>query len=190
MLSWYFIRITSDFTSKKLLSQLFTEPYLISKEYSKRMKLHYHIVHQTTMSKDQLKTLIYDHLPSEAKKGIHTLKIDLVGDTQTDLETACTYTVKDGDFIYSEFFTELIDKFVENSYEKTIPYPRALKSLISEYTEDIEYNRIDWHKLRVKIAILRAKYGLNIFKANIYALVLSVQIRHNHNVAEELFSCS
>jgi len=110
------------------------------------------------------------------------------GDTQTDLHKACTYTVKDGDFVYSEFFNELIDKFVENSFSKPTPYPRALAKLISETTEDVDYNRIDFNQLKIQIAILRSTYQLEIYKSKIDALVLSVQISLNHNVASELFS--
>lgn len=186
-MKWYFIRITSDSTSKHSLSQLFPEPWLISKEYSKRMKLHYHILTQSPLSKDDLKNLIYDHLPEDTPRGIHTLKVDLVGETVADFETAATYTVKDGDFIYSEYFADKIETYVANSYQKQMPYPKALKKLISE-TTDNEFFKIDWRKLKVNIAILRSKYGLEIYKSKIEAQVLSIQISMNENIAEELFS--
>lgn len=184
---WYFIRITSDNTDKQRLSQLFQEPFLIGKEYSRRMKLHYHIVHQSPLSKDEIKDKVYNHLPDTAPRGIHTLKVDIIGDTQADLDTACTYTVKDGDYIYSAFFQDKIEEYVAQSFKKQEPYPKALKKLIDEET-DHEYSKIDWNKLKVNIAILRSNYGLEIYKSRIEALVLSIQISLNNNVAHELFS--
>lgn len=131
--------------------------------------------------------MIYDFLPDDAPKGIHTLKVDKIGETQADFDTACTYTVKDGDIIHSEYFNAKIKDYVENSYEKSEKYTVALRKLIQETTDD-EYWKIDWRKLKIKIAILKAKYGHEVYKSKIEAQVLSIQISMNQNIAEELFS--
>lgn len=186
MTPWYFTRITSDLTSKQKLSELLNEPYLISKEYSKRMKLHYHCVHQSKLTLENLKDQIYQHLPN-APKGIHTLKIDPIGPLPSDLDTACTYTVKDSDYIYSSYFEPKIQQYLDNSYSKPKPYPTALKTLIEEHT-DKDYQLINFTNLKIQIAILRSQYHLEIYKSKIEALVLSIQISLNHNVAQQLFS--
>lgn len=184
---WYFIRFTSDSSSKEELAALLGPPYIISKEYSRRMKLHYHIIHESSLTKEELKNLIYNEYPDEPK-GVCTLKVDVIGPTEKDLQTSSSYTVKDGDYIYSSFFTSTIEEIVANSYKKPQPYPTALKELI-EKTTDTDYDKVDWRKLKVDIAILRSEYRLEIWKSRIEALVLSIQIGMNYNVAEELFSC-
>lgn len=150
------------------------------------MKLHYHIVTQSSLSIDEMRKMIYDFLPDDAPRGIHTLKVDKIGDTEADFDTACTYTVKDGDYIHSQYFAHKIEDYAANSYQKQIPYPAALTKLIDEHTDD-EYEKIDWRDLVVKIVILRSRYprmGANTFQ--VIELVKSIRVSLNNNYAEEL----
>lgn len=183
---WYFTRITTDNTSKQQLADLLGPVYLVSKEYSRRQKLHYHIVHQTSLTKDEIKELVYSTFPNEPK-GVSTLKIDTIGPTLEDWEQVSTYTVKNGDFIHSPEFADKINTFVDNSYIKPECYKTQLKSLISNVTED-EYEKINWHRLKIDLAILRASFHMEVYKSKIEALVLAIQIDMNANIAEDLFS--
>lgn len=182
---WFFIRITTDNTTKEELAELFGQPYIISKEYSRRMKLHYHILWSTDLNKTQIQEKVYNAFPDEPR-GVQTLKVDELQETFSDLQRAGSYTVKDGDFIYSEFFNDKIEEIIVNSFKKTKPYTTALKELIEQHTSK-EYEKINWLRLKIDIAILRSEYHLEVYKSKIEALVLSVQISMNHNVAEELF---
>lgn len=183
-MTWYFIRITTDNSSKKHLSTIFPPPYLISKEYSKRMKLHYHIVHQTDLVKDDIKTLVYTTFP-DAPKGIHTLKIDVIGSTPEDLDTSCTYTVKDKDFIYSPYFEPKIQEYIDNSYSKPTNYTAQVKLLIAQHT-DCEYHRINWRTLKAEIMILQSSFPLMpVYESKIDAIILGIKIGLNNNIAYE-----
>lgn len=184
---WFFIRYSTDNSSKEQLADLVGTPYLISKEYSKRMKLHYHILCNLDLNVKQVKELFYGH-DTSLGKGMKTLKVDEVGPTQEDFDKAATYTVKDGDFIYSGIDDSHIERYTAESYSKLLPYTTALKELIQRHTSDTEYEKICFYQLAVDIAILRSQYGLEVYKSKIDALILSIKISLNHNVAYELFS--
>lgn len=185
MSQWYFIRFTSDNTSKQSLADFLGTPFLISKEYSRRMKLHYHVVHQSSLNKEQLKNMFYDKFPDEPR-GVATLKIDTIGDTLEDWEKVSTYTVKDGDFIHSIEFDERISTFIENSYKKPQSYGIQLKEIIDQTTEE-EYHKVNWQKLKRQIMLLRAEFHLEIYVSKIEALVLSIQVSMNNNLVENYF---
>lgn len=186
-MNWFFTRLTTDSTNKENISQIVGTPFLISKEYSKRMRLHYHILHRSEKTKEQIREMFYDAFPDEPK-GTQTLMVLEVGPTIQDWEKVGTYTVKDGDYIHTEEFNDYIEKFKENSFQKAKPYNQALKELIESST-DYEYKDVNWNLLGVKMAILRSEYHLEVYRSKIDALLLSIQISLDNNVAYELFSC-
>lgn len=180
---WYFIRYTSDTTSLQALSELLGSDYLISEEHSKRHRLHYHILYKSDASLDEVKNLFYSF---EGKpRGNPTLNVKII-DFDDFIKTGA-YTVKDGMYIYSESLQPYIAQIVDASYQAPPPYNTAINQLIENYTDN-EYHQINWQQLKIDIAILRAQYHLEIYRSKIEALVLSIQISMNHNVAIELFS--
>lgn len=183
---WYFIRLTVD-TTLESLSSLFSPVFLISKEFSKRGREHFHIVHSSEKTKDEMKELIYNRF-SSAPKGNRTLRIDLVGDSLNDWEQVSTYTVKDGEFIHSVEFDAYIERFVANSFQKKT-YTEELKEM-KDSLFDKQYlpAGLNWVEVKRDIARLKARYGHEVYPYKIEALVLSWQIDLNPAKANELFS--
>lgn len=185
-MTWYFIRLTTDNTTKNKIAEKIGEPFLISVEKSQRNVEHYHIVHKSSLSKEQLKIPMYEIDPTRPK-GPTTLQIDIIGNTLEDWEKVSTYTVKDGDFIHCKYFDNYIEKFISNSFTKQKPYKQAIKILIEDVTEQ-EYNRINWQQVKRDIMILRSQYiGMDTYTSKIEAMVLTIQVRMNQNVAYEKF---
>lgn len=180
-MSWYFIRLTTDLITKEALAYWLGEPYLISKEYSRRMKLHYHILWRSNFDKNQIKDMFYTKFPDEPR-GVRTLKVDLVANTDEDLDQAATYTVKDDDYIYSDFFDDRIDQYVQNAFTKETPTQKIHRII----EEELENDRPNFVQLSKQIIQIKADAGLEIYSSKIEALVLSAMCRHDANVTERV----
>lgn len=175
---WYFVRWTSDYETKESIASKLPSHYLIAKEYSKREKLHYHIV-MDHPDPHLSSTWFYERFKYE-KKGMSTCKIDVVGPTDYDLDRCSTYTVKDNDYIHSSFFEgDRIKLYVANAYEK----PSTVTAKIEEAIEDeIENDNPNWKNLWKSIARIKSEYGLEVYPNKITARVLGVMIIHDrHN---------
>lgn len=179
----YFIRWSSDYTSKEEIAALLpSDSYIISKEYSRRMRLHYHILTQFPFGKDLVQQWFYDNLRHD-RKGIPTLKVDVVGPTQEDFDKSAIYTVKDGDFVFSPNYRDSIDRYVAESYQKSEAVGLQIGRLIRELDE---VDRPDYKQLFVDIVLIKANAGLEIYPNKISALVLGTMISKDNNVAYEL----
>lgn len=175
---WYFIRLTYPDTTKQDVSKILGPPYLVSQEYSKRNKLHYHILTKTDLEKDDLKKVFYNKFP-DAPHGVSTLKVDIVGDTIEDWEKVGTYTVKDGDYIHTPEFDEYIKKFVENSFTKQTPTQHINKII----NEEVAKLNPDWKALAQSVIHLRAFYELPINLKQINDAILSAMVRRDPDLA-------
>lgn len=179
---WYFIRWTSDDTNKQQIADLF-ENYIVSREYSRRQKLHYHIVANSSLDKEQLKEYMYSNLTHKTR-GVCTLKIDIVGPTEEDLDKCSTYSVKDDDYIYSSFFEDRIENYVANSYSKDLTPTVRIQEAIRYQLE--EKDTPNYTQLWREIAFIKADAGHEIYPNKISALILSVQLRANPDCVEDL----
>lgn len=183
---WYFCRWTSDYESKESIASKMPSHYLISKEYSRREKLHFHIVmfHEDPRLTSQW---FYDNFKHE-RKGMSVCKVDAVGPTDRDLDQVSTYTVKDNDFIHSDFFSgDRIKKYVANSYEKPSTVTAKIQQAIDE---ELEEDIPNWRELWKTIARIKSEFGLEVYPNKITARVLGVMILHDiHNdILEDLVS--
>ncbi len=169
---WFFIRWTSDYTTKEELARKFKR-YVVSKEYSKRSKLHYHLVVDIDLeSKTDVQNFMYDNFKHD-RRGICTLKVDVVGPHDHDLSQCSTYTVKDGDYIFSEFFADKIEKYVANSHAK----PTTVVARVQEAIDfELENDTPNYRNMWMDIARIKSEAGLEVYPNKISARVLGVMI--------------
>lgn len=181
---WYFIRWTSDIeTLDSIKTKFLGQEYLISKEYSRRNKLHFHIVLESNLeTKPEINDWMYANFAHE-KKGVSTLFTKVVGPSIADLDTVTTYSVKDNDFIHSTFFDSRIQKYIDNSYQKPTTIKQAYKDLISECLDD---ERPNFKQLWVDLVLARSSRHMEVYPTKITALVLGVMINEDNNIAYEL----
>lgn len=186
---FWFVRISSDRTSKEQLVELLKiEKYILSKEYSKKSRLHYHIIAEfPTESPEELRATIYTQIADVAHhtsrggksiKGTQTLDIKPIGNTDEDFFKAACYTVKDKDYIFSGFSKEQIEEYVANSFQKEETPTQQIKNIIEAEKERsmLPHQSFDSHNVYTKILLVKSKFGLEVHKNKISALVLSAYI--------------
>lgn len=179
----YFIRWTPLTITKKdffnYLKLSFDE-VLVSEEYSKRDKRHFHALVYTatiqTLTKDALREKMYADLLEEGqKKGVCTLDIKIP--PPEDLDLVATYTVKDNDFLHTIGFADKMHQYISNSYTKSTP-SEQIKLKIEQSLED---EHPDFYQLAWDITEIKADAGHGIYPSKIEATVLGVMIQHNKN---------
>lgn len=178
----YFIRWTPNGLphTKETMKLLCPNAYVIAEELSKRQKKHFHIVMDSPLSKSELKDFFYTKLQPE-HKGPRSLQIDII---THDIDKTITYTIKDGDYIYSKNYSDAhMQTLYDDSYQKTLTYADSRRELVSYYLED---DRPKYKNLYVELLILRSKFSLEIYPHKLDAYILSLQISTDHNVANQI----
>lgn len=117
------------------------------------------------------------------RKGVPTLFTRVVGPTAADLDTVTTYSVKDNDYIHSQFFDSRISRYVENSFVKPSTIKQAFKDLINECLEE---ERPNFKQLWVDLVLARANRYMEIYPTKITALVQGIMIFNDNNIAYDL----
>lgn len=181
--------MTTPKRTKQEIADFVGEPYLISKEYSKRRKLHFHIVCRLDYTPELVKIAFRERFPEiwECKKlrGT-TLKVDEVGPTDADLDQCSTYTVKDKDFIFSEFFNTRIESYVLNSYTKETPSSHIQRLL----DEESVLEQPNWRGVFERIVQYKAFVDHPIYPQKIEAQVLGAMIKRNPDIAGSIVAKS
>lgn len=195
---YWFIRFSSDKTEKSQIVELLElKKYIVSKEYSKRSKLHYHILCDLEFNiKQEVQDFIYDRLGHLAHhknkgggiKGTQTLDVKPMGNTDEDLRQTGMYTVKDQDFIFDGFSKEYIEYVTTHSFQKEESPTVQIAEAINFHTEQslLPHSHFDAKQLYIDICLIYAKFNKEIFPHRITAKVLSAYIARFPEYAEEL----
>lgn len=183
-MKWWFVRwnpvtITMDEIAKVLEGQ-----YLMCSEWSKAKNKHYHILFQSSITDaEELRCWCYDSFDlGTRKKGNPVLNVREVlnNDPEEVLKTG-VYTVKDGKYIYSEWFSAHVEKLVANSYPKKSTEKEEVQMIIDDFLDGVlPYN---WKKLWTTIAIAKASH-MNFDPYKINKIVDSVRINYDSEYAE------
>lgn len=203
---WFFITWTPITLKKQKFFDFckkFTGDALVSEEYSKRRKRHFHAVYSVSnMVKIADKELMRDHIYQELledgqEKGHKTLDIQLVRDADFAGRVA-SYVVKDQEYMHTQIFDDYIMDIVANSYKKTTP-TEDIRILINELKEKSllpdGVTKKDIQKLHKDILIQKAKAGHEVYPLKVEAMMRGVMIDIENSIADQivkeskLYSC-
>lgn len=161
--------------------------YVISKEFSKKDKEHYHILVATDKCEEDIRELIRDflkiHFTAPAKRGDANKQYNL--QECIDVVHSLTYLLKDGgELLYGEginkdsleYYKKLsYKKFDKESFAKEL---QELKDKFKEYKYSLK-------AMMEAVALLKAKYRQPIDFNYIYRLCVSCEIHNNPRKVEE-----
>lgn len=150
--------------------------YVVGQEYERNH--HFHIVFSTQvdytdrLNKSQLRDSLYTTFDvPEDKKGNPTFSLEPVRDARK----ALMYAVKDGDFFFTDEWSELIQRAYETSYGK----PQSMKRSLASLTEAYMKGEINDRTLWISLGQSRADLGLPLSLRWVDEMTFSIRCKKN-----------
>lgn len=172
---FYSLRITSETIKKEEIADFLggqQEYWVIGEEYEKNR--HFHVLFsKEQLNREEFRNELYDKFkPDTRGNSFYSLK------EVEKFNEAGAYTIKDGDYIYSNpAINDVTSLFEPLSYEKPPSYEKALDRLYSKFQDPEENMTPYW--LWVRIYELRSSYDLGVNLSKLDEMVLGQMGKRN-----------